>query len=252
MTPLTLPRLHWGDGASARRTLMVHGLGSSAQTCWQVMEALAGAGWSASAVDLRGHGHAPRASTYRISDFAEDLTGVRPDGQAGPWDVVIGHSIGAAAAVVAHAMAPHWTKKLVLIDPALKLDDEMRDFVLDNQRRGHLEQGVAEVGEAFPHWHPLDVQLKVQAHRSASLFALERAVFDNDPWDVTEQAIAVGVPTLVLGAEPERGSMFCGDYAAGLVAGNPHYDYRIIEGSGHSVHRDKPAESIAQILDFLG
>ena len=40
MVELELPRLHWGDPRAPRRVLMVHGLGSSAHTCWQVAEAL--------------------------------------------------------------------------------------------------------------------------------------------------------------------------------------------------------------------
>jgi len=248
---VTLPRLDWGGRNSPQRALMVHGLGSSAQTCWRVMEALAEAGWSATAVDLRGHGHAPRASRYRITDFAADLAGVWPDLGQQPWDVVIGHSIGAASAVVAHAETPGWTKRLVLIDPALFLDDTARESVLANQRSGHLEQTLEDVARAFPHWHPLDVQLKVHAHRQASLYALEHAVFDNDPWDVTEWARRVDVPTLVVGADPELGSMFSGDYAKDLVHHNPHYRYHVIPGAGHSVHRDKPEATIEAIRSFL-
>lgn len=250
MVSLTLPLIHWGNPHATRKALMVHGLGSSAHTCWQVMEALAEDGWSASAVDLRGHGSAPRASKYQIADFAEDLGHVWPEGQDA-WDVVIGHSIGAASAVVASATNPDWTKKLVLIDPALKLSNAQRDSVLDNQRTGHLIQGVDEITALFPHWHPLDVQLKVQAHQSASLFALEHAVFDNDPWDVTHEAHALKVPTHVLGAEPDNGSMFCGDYATDMLEANQFVSYEIIPGSGHSVHRDKPGETIAALRAFL-
>ncbi len=69
-----------------------------------------------------------------------------------------------------------------------------------------------------PHWHPLDWELRVQANRSASLFALEHAVFDNNPWNVTDYAKTVTVPTHVLGGEQELGSMFCGDYATDMLA----------------------------------
>jgi pimeloyl-ACP methyl ester carboxylesterase len=256
MSFLTLPRLHWGDPGALKRALMVHGLGSSAQTCWQVMEAVADNGWSATAVDLRGHGGAPRAKSYRIADFASDLVEVKPEGATTGWDLVIGHSIGAASAVVASTLpattnAPVWAKKLVLLDPALALDDAMREMVLENQRLGHSEHGIVEVTALYPHWHHLDIELKVHAHRQASLFALEHAVFDNDPWDVTREALMVSVPTLVLGAEEDRGSMFCGEYATDMLAANSHFSYQVIEGAGHSVHRDKPAQTIAAILGWL-
>ncbi len=250
MTALTLPRLHWGDPDGRRRALMVHGLGSSAQTCWQVMEALAEDGWSATAVDLRGHGIAPRASSYRIADFAQDLSHTTPEG-GGPWDLVIGHSIGGAAAVVASSEQPEWTRRLVLLDPALALDEETKTLVLENQRAGHTLQGVAEVEALNPLWHPLDVQLKVHAHKAASLFALEHAVFDNDPWDVTHHAQNLVVPTHILGAQETLGSMFMGAYVAGLLAHNSHLSYEVILGSGHSVHRDKPHETIVALRNIL-
>jgi pimeloyl-ACP methyl ester carboxylesterase len=256
MVALTLPRLHWGDPESPKKALMVHGLGSSAQTCWQVMEALASNGWSATAVDLRGHSVAPRAQSYRIADFASDLIHVTPEGATTGWDLVMGHSIGAASAVVTSTLPPAgheevWAKSLVLIDPALALDDAMREMVLENQRLGHREHGIAKVTALNPHWHPLDIELKVHAHRQASLFALEHAVFDNDPWDVTKEALMVSVPTLVLGAEEDRGSMFCGTYATDMLAANAHFSYQVIEGAGHSVHRDKPTQTIAAILGWV-
>jgi pimeloyl-ACP methyl ester carboxylesterase len=37
-----------------------------------------------------------------------------------------------------------------------------------------------------------------------------------------------------------------------MVAANPHLTYQVIEGAGHSVHRDKPEETNAAILGFLG
>ena len=250
MVALTLPRLQWGDEAAPRRALVVHGLGSSAATTWRVSEALAEAGWSATAVDLRGHGVAPRASRYRIADFAEDLAVTTPSGR-GAWDVVIGHSIGAASAVMAATNAPSWTQKLILLDPALELGEATKNQVLENQRQGHLHQGVEEIRQANPHWHPLDIELKVQAHRQASLYALEHAVFDNDPWNVTAEATALKIPTHVIGADPSQGSMFCNDYAATMVGANPQMTYEVIEGAGHSVHRDKPEDTIQAILAWL-
>jgi len=250
MTILTLSRLHWGRPSSEKRALMVHGLGSSAATCWQIMEGLAEQGWSGTAVDLRGHGSSPRARSYAISDFATDLEATTPDG-ATSWDLVIGHSIGAASAVVASSRKPSWARRLVLIDPALSLDDSFRMQILENQRLGHLHQSVDEASALYPAWHPLDCELKVQANRAASLFALEHAVFDNDPWDVTEHAKSVSVPTHVLGGEQGLGSMFYGDYATDILAANENFSYEVIEGAGHSVHRDKPAETMSALLAFL-
>ncbi|WP_251048812.1 alpha/beta fold hydrolase, partial [Microbacterium sp. ISL-103] len=85
--PLTLPRISWGDPAADRRALLVHGLGSSAALMWRVGTALADAGWHATAVDLRGHGDAPRALDYSVAAYGADLAATTADG--GPWDAVL-------------------------------------------------------------------------------------------------------------------------------------------------------------------
>jgi pimeloyl-ACP methyl ester carboxylesterase len=45
--------------------------------------------------------------------------------------------------------------------------------------------------------------------------------------------------------------MVCGDYATDMLAANENFSYEVIEGAGHSVHRDKPAETIAALRAFL-
>lgn len=250
MAILTLPRLHWGNPESLRRALMVHGLGSSAHTCWQVMEALAEQGWSATAIDLRGHGHAPRGSSYRFADFAGDIEATSPSG-GGSWDVVIGHSIGAAAAVVAASQSPEWAKKLILIDPALLLDGQRAEQVRAGQMRGHDELTEADARAEFPHWHPLDIELRVWSNRTASRYALEHAVLDNPGWNVVAETKQVTTPTLVIGGDPAVDSMFTGEHAEDILSANPSFSHVVIEGAGHSVHRDKPRETIEAISQFV-
>src|SRR5918993_873327 len=124
--PLTLPRLSWGDPSSERRALLVHGLGSNGALMWRFGVALADAGWRADAVDLRGHGVAPRALDYSIDAYAAALQCTRPVGDTA-WDLVVAHSLGGAAATVVAASDPGWTRRLVLVDPAIHLAPRDRD-----------------------------------------------------------------------------------------------------------------------------
>src|SRR6478752_2668023 len=117
---VTLPRLSWGDPSAARRALLVHGLGSNGALMWRYGVALADAGWRADAVDLRGHGAAPRGVDYTLAAYASDVAATRP-ADGGAWDLVIGHSLGGAASVLAAADDADWTRRLVLVDPAIAL-----------------------------------------------------------------------------------------------------------------------------------
>lgn len=264
MATVTLPRLHWGDPASDRRALLVHGLGSSAHTMWQVAEGLAEAGYSATAIDLRGHGNAPRASRYRIDDLADDLAASRPHagaaGQDGgdaaavgadhPWDVVVAHSIGGAAALTAAAAHTAWTQRLILLDPAIVAVEEVRRRVLDGQLAAKDSLTEELVAAENPHWHPLDVELRVRAVRAASRFALEHAVLDNPDWDASGSVPHLACPTLVIGGAATRGAMFAGDHATETLAANPLLEL-VAVAAGHNVHRDAPAEVLAAMREWL-
>ncbi|QNA93168.1 MULTISPECIES: alpha/beta fold hydrolase [unclassified Microbacterium] len=248
--PLTLPRLSWGAPSAARRALLVHGLGSSGALMWRMGDALAGAGWHATAVDLRGHGDAPRSLDYTVAAYGDDLAATRPDG-AGPWDAVVGHSLGGAASTVAAASAPDWARRLVLIDPAIHVDGRDAAIVRRSQERAFADTRLEVVQQEHPHWHPQDHELKIDAVRRASAWAVEQTSAQNQPWDVRDAAARLTVPTHVIGADPAVYSIFTGDLASEVLAANPLITLSIVEGAGHSLHRDRPDESIRQLLEAL-
>ncbi|MDF2561542.1 MAG: hypothetical protein K0R99_2988 [Microbacterium sp.] len=248
--PLTLPRLSWGAPSAARRALLVHGLGSSGALMWRLGDALAGAGWHATAVDLRGHGDAPRSLDYSVAAYGADLAATRPDG-GGVWDAVIGHSLGGAASTVAAASDPEWTRRLVLIDPAIHVDGRDAAIVRRSQERAFADTRLEVVQQEHPHWHPQDQELKIDAVLRASAWAVEQTSVQNQPWDVRADAARLTVPTRVIGADPAVYSIFTGDLAAEVLAANPLITLSVVEGAGHSLHRDRPDESVRQLLEAL-
>jgi pimeloyl-ACP methyl ester carboxylesterase len=248
--PLTLPRLVWGAHDASRRALLVHGLGSSGALMWRLGDALAAAGWQATAIDLRGHGDAPRALDYTVDAYGADLVATLPEG-GGTWDAVVGHSRGGAAGTVAAAADPAWTRRLVLIDPAIHVSGRDANIVRKSQERAFADNRIELVQQEHPHWHPQDHELKIDAVRRASAWAVEETSRQNQPWDVRDAAARLTVPTHVLGADPAVYSIFTGDLADEVLAANPRITLSIVEGAGHSLHRDRPEESIAQLLEAL-
>lgn len=162
--PVTLPRLSWGDPSSERRALLVHGLGSNGALMWRYGVALADAGWHADAVDLRGHGVAPRALEYTIDAYAADLRETVA-GRGRSWDLVVAHSLGGAAATVVSASDAGWTRRLVLVDPAIHLGVRDRDIVRSSQERSFQDPTAAAVRAEHPHWHEQDIELKASTLR---------------------------------------------------------------------------------------
>lgn len=251
--PVTLPTVSWGSASSPRRALLVHGLGSSGALMWRFGVALADAGWRATAVDLRGHGTAPRSLDYTIAAYAADLREVDsgdPSGARAAWDLVIGHSLGGAAATVASAEAPEWTRRLVLVDPGIHLDDDDREAVRVSQEQSFADPSEAAVRAEHPDWHPLDIELKSQAAQQASRWAVEQTGEQNTPWDVRDAASRLAVPTHVIGSDPAVYSLFTGALADEVLR-NPAVTMSVVAGAGHSPHRDRPEATVAQLLRAL-
>ncbi|MCM3696059.1 alpha/beta fold hydrolase [Microbacterium oleivorans] len=248
-SPVTLPRLGWGDVRAPRRALLVHGLGSNGALMWRYGVELADAGWRAEAVDLRGHGTAPRGLDYSIAAFATDLVHTVPVGDE-PWDLVLGHSLGGAASTVAAADTPAWTRHLVLVDPAIHLADADRDVVRVSQEQAFADTSVAAVRAAHPEWLELDIELKAVAAAQASRWAVEQTSDQNTTWDVRQAASRLTVPTHVIGGDPAVYSIFTGALADEVLQ-NSAVTMSVVPGTGHSPHRDDPDAAAAALLDAI-
>jgi pimeloyl-ACP methyl ester carboxylesterase len=230
------------------RALLVHGLSSDAGSWWWLREQLKSDGWDVTAVDLRGHGSAPRPGRYRIADYASDLAGVRADG-TDDWDLVVGHSLGGAASVVA-ARRAGFTRRLALLDPVLEVPEQLAAEVLAAQL-DELALTPERLAAEKPHWHELDREAKLRGIRSTDAFVVEHTFTDTGRWDVRAEASALTVPTLVLAGDPAVYSMVETETLDALAAANPLVEVHVVAGAGHSPHRDRPAQTIAALRDWL-
>lgn len=249
VAPVTLPRLSWGSPHATRHALLVHGLGSNGALMWRYGVELAGAGWRADAVDLRGHGTAPRTLDYTIDAYATDLVHTAPADDE-PWDLVIGHSLGGAAATVASASTPAWTRRLILIDPAIHLKGRDRNVVRNSQERSFADPSQDAVRAEHPDWHPHDIELKALSAQQASRWAVEQTSAQNEPWDVRHAASRLTVPTHVIASDPEVYSIFRPSLADEVRA-NRVVTVSTVLGAGHSPHRDRPEDTMRHVRDAL-
>ncbi|MFT4211006.1 MAG: alpha/beta hydrolase [Microbacterium sp.] len=248
-TSLVLPRLEWGSATASRHALLVHGLGSNGALMWRYGTALADDGWHAVAVDLRGHGTAPRALDYSIPAYAADVAAVRA--ATGAWDLVLGHSLGGAATAVAASDDPDWTRRLVLIDPALHLLPADREAVTRSQEQTFADTSVEAIRAAHPGWHPHDVELKAQAARQASRWAVEQTGVQNPEWNVVDALARLRVPVHVIASDPAVESIYAGRIDAEVRAALPTVTEAIVAGAGHSPHRDDPDQTIRLLREAL-
>jgi pimeloyl-ACP methyl ester carboxylesterase len=109
----------WGEEGSPLAVL-VHGVTASSRTWWRVGPWFAENGWRAVAVDLRGHGKSPRATrSLGLEDLVGDLheTVTALLGPEESVDVLLGHSLGALAALELCREHVGTVQRLVLEEP---------------------------------------------------------------------------------------------------------------------------------------
>lgn len=249
MTAVTLPRYSWGDASAGRSALVVHGLGSNGPSTWRIGTDLAERGWHVTAVDLRGHGLAPRTLDYRLERYGADVAGIAPLG-GGSWNLVVGHSLGGAASALAASANPGWAERLALLDPAIVLQGRDAERIANSQRAAFDDNSPETVRRRYPNWHEQDIELKVQAVSQASRWAIEQTLLHNTTWDVREAVAALTVPVFVIAADPGIHSLCTGALAAELLQRNAKLSMTVIAGAGHNLHRDRPEQTTKTIADW--
>ncbi|WKK70881.1 alpha/beta fold hydrolase [Rathayibacter oskolensis] len=230
-----------------RDALLLHGLGGASGTWWRLADELRIAGWRVSAPDLRGHGAGPRGGSSRHDAYADDALALRPDD--GAWGLVVGHSLGGAIAVRAAARDSGWAERLALLDPVLRLGQAQRAEVRGGEL-ADLGTTAERLAETHPHWDERDRAEKLAAARAADPVAVAATVDENDPWDLLADVPALRAPVLVLAGDPEVFTFLPPSLAAEVLRANPRTRYAVVSGSGHSPHRDRPAETIAMLREW--
>ncbi|MBF4462830.1 MULTISPECIES: alpha/beta fold hydrolase [unclassified Rathayibacter] len=233
---------------TTRTALLLHGLGGDGGTWWRVAEGLRAAGWTVDTPDLRGHGErGTRGGSSRHDDYADDVLALSPS--EGPWDLVVGHSLGGAIAVRAAARDAEWARRLALLDPVLRLEPHERADV----RAGELaafDTTPEELARETPQWSERDRAEKLRALRAADRASVAATIDDNDPWDLLTDVPALRLPVLVLGGDPEVFTFFPPALAARVLHANPRVRYASVQGAGHSPHRERPEATLAMLREW--
>ena len=170
---------------------------------------------------------------------------------AGPWDLVVGHSLGGAVAVKTAAADPGWTKSVLLIDPVLVVAEDRHDDLIATLRGDLDNLDPAALLSAHPRWHLEDAVQKVNAARVASPYLVERTVRDNPDWQLEEAAAGLQPRTRALAGDPALDASFPVTLAERIAARNPRFTFVVVDGAGHSVHRDDPDRVVAEALALL-
>jgi pimeloyl-ACP methyl ester carboxylesterase len=220
------------------------------------------------AYDARGHGRSGRAPDYSLRAFADDALRMLREIVKEPA-LLVGHSLGALAALVAAGDAPDLVRGLVLEDPALGYPKAWDATHYTGLREGIASTEPAVLAKAVskfplpspgPHGERTYGELR-------GFYAAERVVTyfrDVDPAFIdarvagdapaaaliTDAIANVRVPVLVLAGEPRLGGQV-DDSAEWKLKKLPDVTVKRFPGSGRLLHGFRPEQFIENIEPFL-
>ncbi len=256
-------RIAYSDEGSGPLVVMVPGLGDLKEEYRFLAPAVAAAGYRVVTMDLRGHGRSSVGWTdYTSAALGSDIVALLDRLAAGPA-ILVGTSMGAAAAAWAAAEAPAEVGGLVLIGPFV------RDTLPQSRLQGLLMKLMIKAAFAGPwaraawgrYYDSLYQTRKPDdfaAYRAALManlgepgrLAATRAMMNASKADVAARLHEVRAPTLVVmgSKDPDFPDASA---EAGTVAELLGGTIAMVEGAGHYPHAEMPEATAPAVLAFL-
>jgi pimeloyl-ACP methyl ester carboxylesterase len=205
-------------------------------------------------IDLPGHGQSDKPHTaYTMDFFASAVLAVMRDAHVDKATLV-GHSMGGPVICCVYRQAPEKAAALVSVDGLLRRPqgtlEEAERFVAPFRTPEYREHTKQFVGSFFPVPGTEALRDQVLSEMLATpqyvmVGAMEGMFGPDQPdWGLK----TVNAPVLVINA---RKPMWNADYENYVHSLSPQTDYRMMDGVGHWLMLEKPAEFNATLMDLL-
>lgn len=252
-------KLFFRKTGEGKPILILHGVFGSSDNWFSISKMIAEKGYAVYALDARNHGQSPRSEDFSYELMADDLNEFIEYNQL-EKPIIIGHSMGGKTVMHFAMKYPNKYSKLIVVDIAPKFYPS---------HHGHIIQGLNSIDlSSLTNRNEADVQLSKYVTNAGekqfllkNLYRTEDGKFDwriNLPvlskeiyqigGDFTD-AKEVTAPILFLRGS-ESGYIYDEDIPV-IRDIFPNAIVQTIEGAGHWVQAEKPAEFVAAVLDFV-
>ena len=255
---LPLTYLEAGEANGGTPMLVLHGLFGSARN-WQTLARRFGEQHRVYALDLRNHGGAPWAKSMSYPDMAADVLRFLDD-RGFARATVVGHSMGGKAAMALALAHPDRVERLVVADIAPVAYTHTHAPYVAAMKAAKLE-GVTRRPEVEAQLADAVPEAPLRSFLMQNL-VLENSVFS---WRINLDSIAANMEGLIgfpdfAGARYDGPTLFIGGGTSDYIRPENHdairhyfpkAEIRMIEGVGHWLHAERPAEFAALVEGFL-
>lgn len=260
-----------GDGPTL---LLLHGV-TRCGADWEALFPALGEHWTVIALDQRGHGAAPRADRYLVTDYVADAVRFVREETAGSV-VLFGHSLGAMVAPAVAAELPERVRGLILEDPPFHtMGNRIAGTAWQAQFLGMRDAArkggnVEQITEALP-----DIRLPASGggfqrlgdlRDRASLAWSAQCLARLDPevltpviegrwldgYEFPSALNRISCPVLLLQADPGAGGALSDTDAEAVLGTIADCRHDSFPGCGHNLHRDHPEAVLRAVEAFPG
>jgi len=205
------------------------------------------------ALDLPGHGESNPAPGASVEDYADVVADFLIGADCGPV-VVVGHSLGGSIAIALAARRPALVRGLVLIASCVKLPlvdsvGERLVAYLPGPLRRLLFFSMAKKVLFAPDAPADAIAVTMRELRACRPETIQADVRAARAMDLTEQAAALDVPTLVLAGSRDR--LTTPALAERLSALIRRSRLRVVDGAGHMLPLEAPDPVNREIVTFV-
>jgi pimeloyl-ACP methyl ester carboxylesterase len=229
-------------GHGTRRIALLHGVSGDHRMFHDLTDRLTQRDYTVIGVDLRGHGQSPRADSYAISDFADDVVETLPT----QLDVILGHSLGGV--VLIEAVERLQPGRAIYLDPAWFVPTSF-DEVAQHANVGEHPDGspysLEELDRLNPGWGHDNLVRAQQSHAWWDATMLSQLARLADQRNVA--LIPPVVPSLVVLAEQ---SPLMPDFPQQPLI-DRGYEVRVVPGVGHNLHLDDPDATLSAFAGWI-
>jgi len=250
--------LHFSQLGQGPDVIVIHGLFGSSDNLQALARSLS-AQFRVTSVDVRNHGRSPRASDMDYPSLANDVLETM-DSLGIQHAAVFGHSMGGKIAMQIALLAPTRVRCLVLADISP---------VQNQDRHTHIFERLCAIDTgALQNRQQADAQLAIAIEdagtRAFLLKSLQRNLEGKFDWQFNVKVLAAQYHQIL--AAPTLHAPFIGPVLF-IKGGNsdyiqasqqpqvlqyfPNAKLKIIAGTGHWLHAEKPAIFNKICLDFL-